>query len=143
MAARWTVAFVLAAWLAVAGNGLLRRRARDARQGSESWAMQLRQLGGVVVAGAALVGWLAAPQYPRALGGTAAAAAAITVLGVADDRRALPGVVRMGVYAAAAAAVVASGGRAEGPGSSVLDVPFTIGLVVLGANAVRRVRHGD
>src|SRR5438874_1133148 len=55
MAARWTVAFVLAAWLAVGGNAVLRRRARDARQRSESWAMQLRQLGGVVVAGAALV----------------------------------------------------------------------------------------
>ena len=68
--------------------------------------MQLRQLGGVVVAGAALVGWLAAPQYPRALGVTAAAAAAITVLGVADNRRALAGVVRIGAYVVAAAAAV-------------------------------------
>src|SRR5256886_12578173 len=143
MAARWTVAFVLAAWLPVAGNAVLRRRARDARQRSESWAMQLRQLGGVVVAGAALVGWLAAPQYPRALGVTAAAAAAITVLGVADNRRALAGVVRIGAYAAAAAAVVASGVRAEVLGSGVLDVLFTIGWIALVTNAFRRFDHAD
>lgn len=143
MAARWTVAFVLAAWLAVAANAVLRRRARDARQRAESWALQLRQLGGVVVAGAALVGWLVAPEYPRALGVTAAAAAAITVLGVADDRRALPGVVRIGAYAAAAAAVVASGVRAEVLGSSVLDVLFTIGWIVLVTNAFRRFDHAD
>src|SRR6266550_6084426 len=98
MAARWTVAFVLAAWLAVAGNAVLRRRARDARQTSESWATQLRQLGGVVVAGAALIGWLAAPQYPRALGVTAAAAAAITFLGVAENREPLEGDVRIRPY---------------------------------------------
>ncbi len=143
MAARWTVAFVLAAWLAVAGNAVLRRRARDARQRSESWAMQLRQLGGVVVAGAALVGWLAAPQYPRALGVTAAAAAAITVLGVADNRRALAGVVRIGAYVVAAAAVVASGVRAEVLGSGVLDVLFTTGWIVLVTNAFRRFDHAD
>jgi UDP-N-acetylmuramyl pentapeptide phosphotransferase/UDP-N-acetylglucosamine-1-phosphate transferase len=143
VAAHWTVAFVLAAWLAVAGNALLRRRARDARETTESWALQLRQLGGVVVAGAALVGWLVAPQYPRAIGVTAAAAAAIAVLGVVDDRRALPGLVRIGAYAAAAAAVVASGVRAEVLGSSVLDVLFTIGWIVLVTNAFRRFDHAD
>src|SRR2546421_8450426 len=143
MAARGTVGFVLAAWLAVGGNAVLRRRARDAREKTDSWALQLRQLGGVVVAGAALVGWLVAPQYPRALGVTAAAAAAIAVLGVADDRRALPGVVRIGAYAAAAAAVVASGVRAEVLGSGLLDVLFTIGWIVLVTNAFRRFDHAD
>src|SRR3989440_8554427 len=143
MAARGTVGFVLAAWLAVGGNAVLRRRARDAREKTDSWALQLRQLGGVVVAGAALVGWLVAPQYPRALGVTAAAAAAIAVLGVADDRGVVPGVAGIGASGAAAAAVVAWGVRAEVLGWGVLDVVFTIGWIVLVTNAFRRFDHAD
>jgi UDP-N-acetylmuramyl pentapeptide phosphotransferase/UDP-N-acetylglucosamine-1-phosphate transferase len=143
MAERWTLAFVIAAWLAVGGNALLRRRARAAGGTSDAWATQLRQLGGVVVAGAALAGWLAAPRYPRAFGITAAAAAGVAVLGVLDERRALPGLVRIGAYTAAAGAVVAAGVRAELLGSSTLDVLLTIGWIVVVTNAFRRLDHAD
>ncbi len=143
MSTRWAIAFVVATWVAIAGNALLRRLARSSSswRASEYWGLQLRLLGGPVLAVATLLGTTASPSFTGRLGIALGAAALIAVFGLLDYRRDVPGMVRQAVILAAAIAVVAGGMRVAVLSSSLLDALLTIGWIVLITNAFRRLDH--
>lgn len=145
MGGRWAIAFLVATWLAIAGNAVLRSLARSAARWRqpEFWQMQLRLLGGPVLAIATLAGSLAAPAPSSRLGVAAAAAAAIAVVGVADYRRKLRADVRLAITVLAASVVVASGLRVGFLDSTALDSLFTVAWIVLVTSAFRRLDHID
>ena len=145
MGSRWAIAFLVATWLAIAGNAVLRSLARSSVRwrDPEFWALQLRLLGGPVLAIAALLGALAAPNAPTRLGIAAAAAAVLAVLGVADHRRKLRTDLRVAIITVAALIVVIAGMRVAVLGSTFLDSLLTIGWIVLVTNAFRRLDHLD
>jgi len=143
MAARWVIAFSLAAWLAVVGCATIRRRARAQRteRDSEAKQLRLRRLGGPVLAVATLAGWLASPSLPARLGVAAAAAAAVAFFGLIEDRRTLPGFAHLVMFAAAAAVVAAAGIRVDQLRSDALDTVLTVIWIVIVTSAFRRLDH--
>src|SRR6266511_4430485 len=143
MAARWVIAFSLAAWLAVVGCATIRRRARAQRteRDSEAKQLRLRRLGGPVLAVATLAGWLASPSLPARLGVAAAAAAAVAFFGLIEDRRTLPGFAHLVMFAAAAAVVAAAGIRVDQLRSDALDTCLTVIWIVVVTSAFRRLDH--
>jgi UDP-N-acetylmuramyl pentapeptide phosphotransferase/UDP-N-acetylglucosamine-1-phosphate transferase len=145
MGSRWAIAFLVATWFAIAGNAVLRSLARSSVRwrDPEFWALQLRLLGGPVLAIAALLGALAAPGAPTRLGIAAAAAAVLAVLGVADHRREMRTELRVAIITVAATVVVLAGLRVSVLGSTFLDSLLTIGWIVLVTNAYRRLDHLD
>src|SRR6266511_2333931 len=145
MAARWVIAFSLAAWLALIGSASLRQRARAQRGQRDADVRQrrLRFLGGPVLAIATLAGWLASPSLPVRLGVTAAAAAAVVLFGVIDDRRELPGLAHLAVFAAAAIAVAAAGVRLDQLHSGALDGILTVVWIVIVTSAFRRLEYAE
>src|SRR6266540_6359261 len=145
MAARWVIAFSLAAWLALIGSASLRQRARAQRGQRDADVRQrrLRFLGGPVLAIATIVGWLASPNLPAWLGVTVAAAAGVVLFGVIDDRRELPGLAHLAVFAAAAIAVAAAGVRLDQLRSDALDGVLTVVWIVIVTSAFRRLEYAE
>ncbi len=145
MAARWVIAFSVAAWLALVGSASLRQLARSQRGKRDADVRQrrLRFLGGPVLAVATLAGWLASPSLPVRLGVTAAAAAAVVLFGVVDDRRDLPGIAHLAVFAAAATAVAAAGIRVDQLHSDALDGVLTVLWIVMVTSAFRRLEYAE
>ena len=145
MAARWVIAFSLAAWLALIGSASLRQRARAQRGQRDADVRQrrLRFLGGPVLAIATIVGWLASPNLPAWLGVTVAAAAGVVLFGVIDDRRELPGLAHLAVFAAAAIAVAAAGVRLDQLHSDALDGILTVVWIVIVTSAFRRLEYAE
>jgi UDP-N-acetylmuramyl pentapeptide phosphotransferase/UDP-N-acetylglucosamine-1-phosphate transferase len=145
MSTRWTLAFGLAAWVGLIGNGGLRRLARAARSWSrpDFWDQELRRLGGIVLAVGSVTGWAVAPDRPRWLVATAVAGVAIAVAGLATDRRVISNRARLAVVTAAAVLVVAGGVRGEVLGSAGIDAVVTVVWIALVTNAFGRLGHAD
>jgi UDP-N-acetylmuramyl pentapeptide phosphotransferase/UDP-N-acetylglucosamine-1-phosphate transferase len=143
--ARLTLAFGLAAWIGLIGNGALRRLARAARSWDRPnfWDQELRRLGGIVLVAATLTAWAVAFDRPKWLGATALAGVAIAVAGLATDRRLISNRARVAVVTAAAILVVASGVRGEMLGSTGADAVVTVVWILLATNAIGRLGHAD
>jgi UDP-N-acetylmuramyl pentapeptide phosphotransferase/UDP-N-acetylglucosamine-1-phosphate transferase len=143
--ARWTLAFGIAAWIGLIGDGGLRRLARAARSRDRPafWDHELRRLGGVVLATGTVAAWAVSPELPGWLGATALAGAAITGAGLAADRGVLSNRARVAVVTGAAALVVASGVRGELLGAAGADAVFSVVWIVLVTNAFVRLGHTD
>jgi hypothetical protein len=130
VAARWALAFSVAAVVVLLGATTLRFAARSGVGG-------VRRRGTLVVATGALVGGLFLPDVPGRLAVVAALALALVVLGTIFVERVPPRGGRLALLAAAAIAAVAAGVRLEWTGVGALDVAGTVVLIVAVANALR------
>jgi len=130
VAARWALAFSVAAVVALLGATTLRFAARRGVGG-------VRRRGALAVAAGALAGGLFLPDMPSRLAVVAALALALVVLGAIFVKRVPPRGARLALLTAAAIAAVAAGVRLEWTGVGALDAAGTVVLIVAVANALR------
>ena len=130
MAARWALAFSVAAVVALFGATTLRLAAQRG-------VRRVRRRGALAVAAGALAGWAFLPDMPGRLAVVAALALALAVFGAMFVERVPPRGVRLAVLTAAAVGAAAAGVRLEWTGVGALDVAGTVVLIVAVANGLR------
>ncbi len=135
MGVRWAVAFAAAALLALTGGAWLRARARRVR-----W---LRQAGGATLLVAAPVGVLAASPISGRAALFAVFALVLGVLGLIDERIALPRWVTPFALVVAGTVATAEGLRFHIIGVEALDIVWTIAFLAAGTAAVAALGNAD
>jgi UDP-N-acetylmuramyl pentapeptide phosphotransferase/UDP-N-acetylglucosamine-1-phosphate transferase len=130
VAARWALAFSVAAVVALLGAALLRLAARRG-------VRRVRRRGALAIAAGALAGWLFVPNAPGRLVVVAGVGLALALFGAMFVERVPPRGARLAVLTAAAAAAVVAGVRFEWTGIGALDVAGTVVLIVAVANSLR------
>ncbi len=100
-------------------------------------------MGGIAIAGAALVGMLVRPAAAPRIGFLVFVAVILALVGLLDDERTLPVRPRLFVQIAAAVAAVAVGVRTHPTGIAVYDVVFTVLWILAMTNAMNLLDNMD
>jgi UDP-GlcNAc:undecaprenyl-phosphate GlcNAc-1-phosphate transferase len=100
-------------------------------------------MGGIAIAGAALVGFLVRPDAAPRIGFLALVAVLLGIVGLLDDDRTLPVRPRLFTQFAAAIAAVAVGVRAHPTGIAAYDIVITVGFIVAMTNAMNLLDNMD
>ncbi len=100
-------------------------------------------MGGIAIAGAALVGLLAGPGIAPRIGVLALVAVVLGIVGLLDDDRTLPVRPRLFTQFAAAIAAVAVGVRAHPTGIAAYDIVITVVFIVAITNAMNLLDNMD
>lgn len=140
VAGRWSLAFVVAAAVAVAACALLRSRARDGKVPGR--ALGARRSGGFVIV-AASVALVFAPARPGRLVAGVLAAVGVAVVGGFADQGRLRGLRVVGLTTIAAVVVAAAGVRAEITGVATTDAVLTVVGIVAVTVAVSGLGNTD